>query len=141
MQKSVDKCVRFVYNIGCKVFCFTADIGLKGWCATEKDRVRISALLDLYGPALSDRRRDVLDLYYNDDLSLAEIAECTGITRQGVRDAIVKGEGELADLESKLGFFERSLRARAVAERIAEAAGKTGDSALCELSARLLSEL
>lgn len=107
----------------------------------EKDRVRISALLDLYGAALPYRQRDVLDLYYNDDLSLAEIAEDTGITRQGVRDALVKGENELFTLEGKLGFLARLTRLRGLAERVAEAAEETGGTALCGLCADLLGEL
>lgn len=55
----------------------------------EKD-LSISALLDHYGAILSERRRYVLELYYNDDFSLAEIAENAGISRQGVRDLIKK---------------------------------------------------
>ena len=52
----------------------------------------ISDLLDLYGPMLTDKQRDVIELYYNQDLSLAEIAEHEQITRQGVRDNIKRGE-------------------------------------------------
>ena len=48
----------------------------------------VSYLLDFYGDVLTDKQRDVMEQYYNDDLSLAEIAENFGITRQGVRDAI-----------------------------------------------------
>lgn len=107
----------------------------------EKDRVRVSALLDLYGGALPFRQRDVLDLYYNDDLSLSEIAEHTGITRQGVRDAIVRGAAELEKLETKLCFLDRTLRLRAVAEQMAAEAEKADSAVLCELSARLLGEL
>ena len=53
----------------------------------EKD-YRISYLLDYYGNILSETQKDAIDLYYNEDLSLAEIADHIGITRQGVRDAI-----------------------------------------------------
>lgn len=69
--------------------------------------MHISLLLDFYGDVLSDRRRDVTGLYYNDDLSLAEIAEITGISRQGVRDSIKKSETELLLLEEKLGLAAR----------------------------------
>ncbi len=112
-----------------------------GVVVLEKDRVHISALLDLYGAALSVRQRDVLTLYYNDDLSLAEIAEDTGITRQGVRDAIVKGERELCDLEEKLGFLAKTKRVRETAEAIAAEAAVAENKQLCELSARLMGEI
>lgn len=69
--------------------------------------MHVSLLLDFYGDVLSERRREVTELYYNDDLSLAEIAEETGISRQGVRDAIKKSEAELFELEEKLGLAER----------------------------------
>ena len=52
--------------------------------------LEIGYLLDFYGDVLPERRRDIMDLYYNDDLSLAEIAEQMGITRQAVRDSIKK---------------------------------------------------
>ncbi len=64
-------------------------------------------LLDFYGSLLSERQRDVMELYYNEDLSLAEIAEDIGITRQGVRDAIKKSESILAETEEKLGLAQR----------------------------------
>ena len=69
----------------------------------EKD-YRISYLLDFYGNILTDKQRDAIDLYYNEDLSLAEIADHVGITRQGVRDAIKRGEETLLEMEGKLGF-------------------------------------
>ncbi len=66
--------------------------------------VEFSYLLDFYAPVLTERQRDVTELYYYEDLSLAEIAEATGITRQGVRDAIKRSEEVIYDLEEKLGF-------------------------------------
>ncbi|MBQ7153009.1 MAG: HTH domain-containing protein [Clostridia bacterium] len=59
----------------------------------------ISRLLDFYGSILTDRKRDVLELYYNEDLSLGEIADNIGISRQGVRDLIKKAEAELVSFE------------------------------------------
>lgn len=64
-------------------------------------------LLDLYGEALTSKQRDYLCFYYNDDLSLSEIAENEGITRQGVRDAIKRAEAVLFDMESKLKFSQK----------------------------------
>ena len=57
---------------------------------------------------LTEKQRDVMVQYYNDDYSLAEIAENFGITRQGVRDAIKRGEATLLELEEKIGFAARS---------------------------------
>jgi len=69
----------------------------------EKD-YKISYLLDFYGNILTDKQKDAIDLYYNEDLSLAEIAEHQDISRQGVRDAIKRGEETLKEMEEKLGF-------------------------------------
>ncbi len=69
--------------------------------------VNMSLLLDFYGDTLSDKQREAMDLFYNGDLSLSEIAEITKITRQGVRDRIVKSEQILTELENKLGLASR----------------------------------
>lgn len=66
--------------------------------------MNISLLLDFYGEVLNEKQREILDLYFNEDLSLAEIAESSGLTRQGVRHVIKKAEEELTVLESKLGL-------------------------------------
>jgi len=65
-------------------------------------------LFDLYGEMLSDMQRDIFDLYYNEDLSLAEIAENIGISRQGVRDNIKRSEEILKNLENKLCFLKKT---------------------------------
>lgn len=67
----------------------------------------MSILLDLYGGLLTDKQRDVLELYYNDDLSLAEIAEQYDISRQGVHDSIKRGEEALLGYEKVLGLREQ----------------------------------
>ncbi len=79
----------------------------------DKD-LRISVLLDHYGAMLTDKQREVIDLYYNDDLSLAEIAEQEGITRQGVRDNIKRGEAQLLEMEEKLHAARRFERLAAL---------------------------
>ena len=78
----------------------------------------ISDLLDLYGEMLTDKQRDVIELYYNQDLSLAEIAEHEQITRQGVRDNIKRGEAFLLEMEEKLHFAEKFKRLVAITEEI-----------------------
>ena len=67
----------------------------------------MSLLLDFYGDMLSEKQREAMELFYNGDLSLSEIAEITGITRQGVRDRIVKSEQIITELEDKLGLASR----------------------------------
>lgn len=68
---------------------------------------RMAMLFDFYGDLLTDRQKEFYDLYYNDDLSLAEIAENYEITRQGVRDIIVRAERTLEDVEEKTGLIRR----------------------------------
>ena len=69
---------------------------------------RMALLYDFYGDVLTERQKEFYDLYYNEDLSLAEIAEeMGGVTRQSVVSAIKKGEQRLEELEQKLGFAAR----------------------------------
>ncbi len=79
--------------------------------------LEIGYLLDFYGDILPERRRDMMDLYYNDDLSLSEIAEQFGITRQAVRDCLKKTETELFFYEEKLGLRRRFTEAERHATR------------------------
>ena len=72
----------------------------------QKD-MKYSLLLVFYGDILSERKREIIELYYNEDLSLAEVSEITGISRQGVRDSVKKTESELMQLEEKLGLAKR----------------------------------
>ena len=74
---------------------------------------RMTMLFDFYGELLTERQKEFFDLYYNEDLSLAEIAENNGITRQGVRDIIVRAEKTLEDIEEKTGLIQRYHRTRA----------------------------
>ncbi|WP_455582573.1 YlxM family DNA-binding protein [Dysosmobacter sp.] len=68
---------------------------------------RMTMLYDFYGELLTDRQKEFFDLYYNEDLSLAEIAENAGISRQGVRDVIVRAEGIMQEVEDKTGLIRR----------------------------------
>ena len=72
--------------------------------------VEISLLLSFYKNMLTPRQADTVDLYYNEDLSLAEVGAELGISRQGVRDNLKRAEAVLYDVESKLGLAERFLR-------------------------------
>lgn len=85
-------------------------------------KLEVSLLLDFYGQLLSDSGREMTNLYYNDDLSLAEIAEQCGITRQGVRDKIKRCEKQLFGYEEKLGLLARFQQLELGLARISEAA-------------------
>ncbi len=80
--------------------------------------LEMSFLLDFYGDVLSERRRTVMLMYYNEDLSLSEIADEIGISRQGVRDLIKKSEEELSELEEKLGLAKKFGNVKDFADRI-----------------------
>ena len=72
--------------------------------------MRVTLLLDFYGDLLTEKQREALELYYNDDLSLGEIGEDFGISRQGVRDNIKRAEAILFEMEEKLGLAEKFSR-------------------------------
>ena len=72
--------------------------------------VRISMLCEIYGELLTEKQLNFLDDYYNNDLSLSEMAENYNITRQAVRDNIKKGENKLLELEEKLHVMENSRK-------------------------------
>ncbi len=81
-----------------------------------KKTYEMSLLLDFYGELLTEKQRVCAKMYYDEDLSLGEIAEIQQISRQGVRDLIVRAEATLSDTEAKVGFVERHRRQRAAAD-------------------------
>ena len=85
---------------------------------------RMAMLYDFYGDVLTDRQKEFYDLYYNEDLSLGEIAENYGITRQGVRDVIVRAEAILTELEEKTGIVARFLEMQRISAEIDNAASQ-----------------
>lgn len=85
---------------------------------------RMTMLFDFYGELLTERQREFFDLYYNEDLSLSEIAENSGISRQGVRDVIVRAEGAMQEVEDKTGLIRRFLQMQNHIAAIEEAAGQ-----------------
>ena len=70
--------------------------------------IEVSILLDIYGKLLTEKQANILDMYYNQDLSLSEIAEVVKTTRQAVVDAIKKGENKLFEYEEKLLIMKKS---------------------------------
>ena len=85
---------------------------------------RMTMLFDFYGELLTERQREFFDLYYNEDLSLSEIAENNGISRQGVRDVIVRAEGVMQEVEDKTGLIRRFLQMQEHIAVIEDAAGQ-----------------
>ncbi|MDR1100915.1 MAG: DNA-binding protein [Clostridiales bacterium] len=69
--------------------------------------VSMTMLFDMYGSFLTEKQSEAVDLYYNEDLSLSEISDHLGITRQGVRDCIKRGEATLLETEHKIGLAKR----------------------------------
>lgn len=82
--------------------------------------VEMLLLFDYYGELLSQRQRTCLDLRYNQDLSLAEIAQELGVSRQGVFDNISRAEAHLLKMEQKTGCVRRYLQSRKVMQTIAD---------------------
>lgn len=82
--------------------------GKKEGSSMEK-KVEISMLWQIYGKLLTEKQYEYIDYYYNNDLSLSEIAENDNITRQAVRDIIKKGERKLFEYEEKLLFMKKTI--------------------------------
>ena len=104
---------------------------------------RMAMLFDFYGDLLTERQREFYDLYYNEDLSLSEIAENYGISRQGVRDVIVRAEAAMSEIEEKTHIIRRFHQSKAAIAAIDAAADKLlravdersyGDAMLDELA-------
>ncbi len=96
---------------------------------------RIGLLLDFYGEILNERTRSILARYYDNDLSLAEIAESEGISRQGIRHILKKGEEQLFFFEEKLGLFAEYTALREHAEALLSLADSLEGEADPRLSA------
>lgn len=82
------------------------------------DTVMRTMLFDFYGDLLTDKQREYYDLHYNNDLSLYEIAEQTGVSRQAVWDIIRRADAILTQTEEKTGFVAKALRRRQELEKI-----------------------
>lgn len=85
----------------------------------------LCCLLDFYGALLTVRQRTLMEQHLYEDCSLFEIAEREGITRQGVRDALVRAEKELTDAEERLGFFHRNEAIKAAMKALEAAVSET----------------
>lgn len=91
----------------------------------------VPLLYDFYGDMLTEKQRNMIELYYHQDLSLSEIAENVGISRQGVRDSVKRAEMQLFDMEAQLGMAARLKDIDAALRAITDTA-----DALCEENER-----
>ncbi len=89
----------------------------------EKD-LKSLVLYDLYAPLLSDKKREVFEMYFFDDLSLSEISEHTGTSRQGVRELVVRTVSELTEYEKALGLLEKEESDKKNAEKLLDVSKK-----------------
>ena len=106
------------------------------------DALEMTLLLDYYGGMLTDKQRDCFDMRYNQDLSLGEIGEALGVSRQAVCDNLTRTEALLRRMEENIGCVQRSLTTREAVQEILEAAEelrKTSDPAVSPLADRILS--
>ena len=97
--------------------------------------VKISMLLELYGNLLTEKQADTANLYYNQNLSLSEIAEELNITRQGVRKNLVYAEDKLFDFEEKLCFLKQKMERDKIINEVME---KIEDDVLKDKLSKLL---
>ena len=91
-------------------------------------KVKISMLCEIYGNLLTEKQLEILNDYYNNDLSLTEIAENNKITRQAVLDIIKKGENKLFEFEEKLSFMEKTIKQEKLLQEVLTELSKIGEA-------------
>lgn len=79
---------------------------------------RIAWLFDFYGPLLTERQRNIVELYFHQDYSLAEIAALSDVSRQAVHDILKRAEASLQEFEASLGFLAKYLKQQQLAKEI-----------------------
>ena len=104
------------------------------------DALEMALLFDYYGGMLTDKQRDCFDMRYNQDLSLGEIAEMMGVSRQAVNDNLKKTEALLRRMEENIGSVKRDMAMRSALQEILEAAtvlDASSDPAISEAAQRI----
>lgn len=95
--------------------------------------LEISALFDIYSGLLSEKQQNALEYYYNDDLSLSEISELVGISRQGVRDQLKHAEFYLEQLEGVLHLYEKSQKTEKILSELKGLAKESNNERIMKL--------
>ena len=113
-RKKVDSAPRRGYNI--KEKCFNKYFYLT--VMEKRDKLYIGLFNDYYGALLTEYQRGLIDMYYNKDMSLGEIAQVHDISPQGVSDALKRAERTLTEAESKLKLVEKSDKLRKILRQI-----------------------
>ncbi|MCR5611459.1 MAG: DNA-binding protein [Clostridiales bacterium] len=103
----------------------------------RKEKTELSLLLDYYGAFLTEKQRMLLEMNADEDMSLSEIAEVEGVTRQGVRAAIVNASEKLTAFEEKLGLIVRDQKLRSLLDEL-EKANALGDVSGVEKAAEAI---
>lgn len=103
--------------------------------------VKISMLNEIYGKLLTTKQYEIIDNYYNQDLSLSEIAENNQITRQAVRDILQKGEKKLLEYETKLLLMKRMLQEEKTIKKVLEEIAQIQDNDIDKKTEQLLKNI
>lgn len=109
----------------CKVI-----LGYTYWSDSVAKELNFVILLDCYGDLLTEHQKNIMELYYCEDLSLSEIGTPIGITRQAVRDLIKRSEAILINYEEKLHFAEKTSKMKKCFGKISELAENISDTQL-----------
>ena len=104
-------------------------------------KVEVSILCQIYGKLLTEKQFEFIEDYYNNDLSLSEIAENNNVTRQAVRDVIKKGENKLFEFEEKLSIMKKMLKQEKQIQQIIEELNKITDTSSDEKIEKILNNV
>ena len=99
--------------------------------------LKLGKLLDLYGGMLTDKQREAMDMYYNCDMSLAEVGEELSVSRQGVRDTLIRATNTLLELEEKIGYFKSLSALKRDIEVVAEGESAETKAKLKEIANKI----